>query len=168
MKLHLHRSKSGVVTRVATRRNLRLHGPSTVFSSIRVVGIFLCRICLFRRLFLHLLSDIVMRLRLLKRGLFRPHILFSVIIGRACHLFPLSFCQNFPFLPIIRPYLHPPTSSNAIKVSKSSSQCIRTLSISIRFHRRVGRSTTHCNFIVGFFFASPPITRECASYHETE
>lgn len=125
-------------------------------------------VCLFRWLFFHLLSNIIMGLRLPKGRLFRPYILFSIILRRPCHLLPFSFSKYLTLFPIIRPYLHPPTRAHPIKVSHSGPQCIRALCISIRFHRQICSTTVNRNFIVRFFFVSLPTIRECASYHETE
>lgn len=152
------RRKNGIAPRMITRRALCL------YRSLAILGYrvpYLCVVLLWC-LFLYLLSNVIVCLRLLEVIFLRPYILIRLTISRLRNRAFLGLRKKFPLFLAVRPYLYPPSRTDPIKVSTRCPQGIRTLSVRIRINGEISSTIVHRNLLLRFFFGASSVIRECA------
>ena len=94
-------------------------------------------------------------LHLLGEILFKPFVLFNVLIDEPDCQLAVNLNGSFSCLAVVEPGFSPPSDTASVRIDTDESWNIETLDVNLKFCKRINESTTGYCFGIGFFFLLP-------------
>ena len=93
-------------------------------------------------------------LHLLGEILFKPFVLFNVLIDEPDCQLAVDFNGSFSCLTVVEPGFCPPSDAASVGIDTHQSRYVETLDVYLQFGKWVYQAAAGYGFVIGFFFTA--------------